>query len=174
MFGVNTQTAYASDDSLVAPAATTLTVDCQGETITIDVAAGTTLEGLVSTINGDVDARDKFEASIMNDGSGSYLVLTSTEAGSSNTLAITGTGSLVGMSTAGFTNTQVGQSSQIKVDGFPPGANDWIERDSNSIDDVVDGLTFKLKDTTGGVARQVSVTYDADDMAKTITSSQRS
>eukprot|EP00831_Metopus_contortus_P007141 TRINITY_DN12730_c0_g1_i1.p1 TRINITY_DN12730_c0_g1~~TRINITY_DN12730_c0_g1_i1.p1 ORF type:complete len:1045 (-),score=252.09 TRINITY_DN12730_c0_g1_i1:1063-4197(-) len=166
---VNTQTAYASDDTVVASAATTLTVDCQGETITIDVTAGTTLEGLVSTINGNVNARDKFEASIMNDGSASYLVLTSAEAGSNNTLTITGTGSLTGMSTAGFTNTQVGQSSQIKVDGFPPGANDWIERDSNSIDDVVDGLTFDLKDTTDGKTRQISITYDADEMSETIT-----
>ncbi|OIQ50801.1 Flagellar hook-associated protein 2 [Pseudodesulfovibrio hydrargyri] len=161
---VNTGTGYDSGDSVVAASATTLTVEFGGEAVAIDVAAGTTLEGLVSTINGSVDARDKFEASIMDDGDGAYLVLKSCDAGSDNTLAVTGTGTLTGMSAAGFVNTQAGQNSRIKVDGFPPGEDDWIERDSNSIDDVIDGLTFELKDTTDGDTLQVSVGYDTDDM----------
>jgi flagellar hook-associated protein 2 len=161
---VNTETGYDSEDSVVADAATTLTVEFGGEAIAIDVAAGTTLEGLVSTINGSVGARDKFEASIMDDGDGAYLVLKSCDAGSDNALAITGTGSLTGMSAAGFVNTQAGQNARIKIDGFPPGEDDWIERDSNSIDDIIDGLTFELKDDTDGDTLQVSVGYDTDDM----------
>ena len=171
---VNTGTAYESEDSVVAGEATSLTVEFGGEEITIDVAAGTTLEGLVSTINGSVDARDKFEASIMDDGDESYLVLKSCDAGSDNTLAVTDTGSLTGMSVDGFVNTQAGQNSQIKVDGFPPGDDDWIERDSNSIDDVVDGLTFDLKDTTDGDTLQVSVEYDTEDMYDKIVEFQES
>jgi flagellar hook-associated protein 2 len=161
---VNTGTAYDSEESVVTDTSTSLTVEFDGEEITIDVAAGTTLEGLVSTINGSVDARDKFEASIMDDGDESYLVLKSCDAGSDNTLTVTGTGSLTGMSVDGFVNTQTGQNAQIKVDGFPPGDDDWIERDSNSIGDVIDGLTFDLKDTTDGDTLQVSVSYDTDDM----------
>jgi len=161
---VNTGTAYESGESVVADASTSLAVEFGGEEITIDVAAGTTLEGLVSTINGSVDARDKFEASIMDDGDESYLVLKSCDAGIDNTLTVTDTGSLTGMSADGFVNTQTGQNARVKVDGFPPGDDDWIERDANSIDDVIDGLTFDLKDTTDGDALQVSVDYDADDM----------
>ena len=161
---VNTETAYDSEDTVVASAATSLTVSYGGEDITIDVSAGTTLEGLVTTINGSVDARDKFEASIMDDGDASYLVLKSCDAGSDNVISITDTGSLTGMSAAGFVNTQTGQNSQIKVDGFPVGDDEWIERDSNSIDDVIDGLTFDLKDTTDGDTLQISVEYDTDDM----------
>jgi flagellar hook-associated protein 2 len=170
---VNTGTSYDSEDSVVADEATTLTVEFGGEEITIDVSAGTTLEGLVSTINGSVDARDKFEASIMDDGDASYLVLKSCDAGSDNTLTITDTGSLT-MTADGFVNTQTGQNSRIKVDGFPPGDDDWIERDSNSIDDVIDGLTFDLKDTTDGDALQVSVDYDTDDMYDKIVEFQES
>jgi flagellar hook-associated protein 2 len=170
---VNTGTSYDSEDSVVADEATTLTVEFGGEEITIDVSAGTTLEGLVSTINGSVDARDKFEASIMDDGDASYLVLKSCDAGSDNTLTITDTGSLT-MTADGFVNTQTGQNSRIKVDGFPPGDDDWIERDSNSIDDVIDGLTFDLKDTTDGDALQVSVDYDTDDMYDKILEFQES
>ncbi|MEZ7196802.1 flagellar filament capping protein FliD [Pseudodesulfovibrio karagichevae] len=171
---VNTGTAYDSEESVVATEATSLTVEFGGEEITVDVSAGTTLEGLVSAINGSVDARDKFEASIMDDGDSSYLVLKSCDAGADNTLTITGTGSLTGMTVDGFANTQTGQNSQIKVDGFPPGDDDWIERDSNSIDDVISGLTFSLKDTTDGDTLQVSVEYDTDDMYDKIVEFQES
>ncbi|MGE4424214.1 MAG: flagellar filament capping protein FliD [Pseudodesulfovibrio sp.] len=171
---VNTGTAYDSEDSVVATEATSLTVEFGGEEITVDVSAGTTLEGLVSAINGSVDARDKFEASIMDDGDSSYLVLKSCDAGADNTLTITDTGSLTGMTVDGFVNTQTGQNSQIKVDGFPPGDDDWIERDSNSIDDVISGLTFNLKDTTDGDTLQVSVEYDTDDMYDKIVEFQES
>jgi flagellar hook-associated protein 2 len=171
---VNTGTAYDSEESVVADEATSLTVEFGGEEISIDVSAGTTLEGLVSTINGSVDARDKFEASIMDDGDSSYLVLKSCDAGGDNTLTVTDTGALTGMTVDGFVNTQTGQNSQIKVDGFPPGDGDWIERDSNSIDDVIDGLTFNLKDTTDGDTLQVSVEYDTDDMYDKIVEFQES
>jgi flagellar hook-associated protein 2 len=171
---VSMDTAYESEESVVAEESTTLTVSFGGENVVIDVAAGTTLEGLVSTINGSVNARDKFEASVMDDGDGFYLVLKSADAGADNTLSVTDTGTLTGMSTAGFTNTQAGQNSQIKVDGFPPGADDWIERDSNSIDDVVEGLTFDLKDSTDGDTLQVSVEYDTDDMYDKIIEFQES
>ncbi|EGB16263.1 flagellar hook-associated 2 domain-containing protein [Pseudodesulfovibrio mercurii] len=171
---VNMDTAYESEDTVIADEATTLTVNYGGEDITIDVAAGTTLEGLITTINGSVDARDKFEASIMNDGDACYLMLKSCDAGADNNITITDTGSLSGMSAGGFVNTQTGQNSQIKVDGFPPGEGDWIERDSNAIDDVVDGLTFNLKDTTDGDTLQVSVEYDTDDMYDTILEFQES
>lgn len=171
---VNTETAYESDETVVAAQATTLTVNYGGEDIAINVSAGTTLAGLVTTINGSVDARDKFEASIMDDGDSSYLVLKSCDPGSDNVISVTGTGTLSGMSAAGFVNTQAGQNSQIKVDGFPPGDDDWIERDSNSIDDVITGLTFNLKDTTDGDTLQISVEYDTDDMYDKIIEFQES
>ncbi|WP_319581849.1 flagellar filament capping protein FliD [uncultured Pseudodesulfovibrio sp.] len=171
---VNTGTAYDSEESVVTDTATSLTVEFGGEEISIDVAAGTTLEGLVSTINGSVDARDKFEASIMDDGDVSYLVLKSCDAGADNTLTVTDTGDLTDMTVDGFVNTQAGQNSQIKVDGFPPDDGDWIERDSNSIDDVIDGLTFDLKDTTDGDTLQISVEYDTDDMYDKIVEFQES
>lgn len=157
-------TAYESADTVIASDATSLTVSFGGEDVTIDVSAGTSLEGLVTSINGSVDARGKFKASVMDDGNGSYLVLQSEDAGADNVISITDTGTLTGMSAEGFVNTQTGQNSRIKVDGFPPGDGDWIERDSNSVDDVVDGLTFELKDSTDGDILQVSVEYDTEDM----------
>jgi len=160
---------YDSEEDVVASAATTLQVEYQGETISIDVSAGTTLEGLVSTINGSLDARDKFEASLMYDGSSYYFVLKSSDMGEENAITILDTGTLSGMSAAGFTNTQQAQNAQIKVDGFPAADDEWIERSENSIDDVVEGLTFNLKETTDSDGVSISVDYDTDGMYDTIT-----
>ncbi|MEF2230752.1 MAG: flagellar filament capping protein FliD [Pseudodesulfovibrio sp.] len=164
-----TDSGYAAEDTVVTTEATTLQVEYQGETISIDVAAGTTLEGLVSTINGSVNARDKFEADLIHDGENYYFVLESADMGSDNALTIVDAGKLDGMSASSFTNTQPAQNAQIKVDGFPADADSWIERDSNSIDDVVDGLTFDLKETTDEDGVRISVEYDTEEMYDTIT-----
>jgi flagellar capping protein FliD len=65
--------------------------------------------------------------------------------------------SLAGFATANFTETQAAQDSQIKVDGYPPGQTEWITRSSNTIDDVIQGVTLHLHDA-GAV--QVNLTRD--------------
>jgi flagellar capping protein FliD len=65
--------------------------------------------------------------------------------------------SLAGFAAADFTETQSAQDSQIKVDGYPTGADEWITRSSNTIDDVIRGVTLHLHDT--GTA-QVNLTRD--------------
>ena len=42
---------------------------------------------------------------------------------------------------------QHSENAQIKVDGWPSGTNNWLEVPSNSIGDVVEGLTFTLMGT---------------------------
>lgn len=70
----------------------------------------------------------------------------------------TAVASLAGFAAADFTKTQSAQDSEIKVDGYPLGAEEWITRSSNTIDDVVAGVTLHLHDT-GTV--QVDLTRDA-------------
>jgi len=167
---VNMDQGYASEKAIIADTATTLEMTFQGKTLSVDVAAGSTLEGLVNTINGSVAARDKVKADLIYDGNNYYFVLESADAGADNAITIDSTGALNGMFPAGFTNTQTGQDARIKVDGFPPGPDAWIERDSNSIDDVVDGITFNLKETTDSEGIRVHVDYDTDEIFDTITS----
>ncbi len=69
------------------------------------------------------------------------------------------TASLAGFAAADFVETQSAQDSQIKVDGFPPGADEWISRSSNTVDDVISGVTLHLHDA-GTV--QVSLTRDTE------------
>ncbi|MCU0916310.1 MAG: flagellar filament capping protein FliD [Planctomycetes bacterium] len=63
--------------------------------------------------------------------------------------------SLAGFAAADFTETQSAQDSQIRVDGYPGGT--WITRSSNTISDVIHGVTLNLHNT--GTA-QVDLTQD--------------
>jgi flagellar hook-associated protein 2 len=68
------------------------------------------------------------------------------------------TADLTGFAEADFTETQSAQDSQIRVDGYPAG--DWIERSSNTIDDVIHGVTLHLHDTTDASGEEVTLTRD--------------
>ncbi len=52
-----------------------------------------------------------------------------------------------------FIETQAAQDALIKIDGYPPGADDdestWIRRSSNTIDNVIAGVTLNLHGVTG-------------------------
>lgn len=53
-------------------------------------------------------------------------------------------GSLAGFTAADFLKTQSAQDAQIQVDGYPAGAGEWITRSSNTIGDVIGGVTLHL------------------------------
>ena len=67
------------------------------------------------------------------------------------------TANLAGFAAADFTETQSAQDSEFKVDGYPLGAEEWITRSSNTIDDAIPGVTLHLHDE-GTV--QVGLTRD--------------
>jgi flagellar capping protein FliD len=126
-----------------------------------DVFAGTATATLV---NGQIRLTDhtsgasQMQLSLAYDeGSGSTAlaipaISRSTEGGSVEA-------NLAGFAAADFTETQSAQDSQIKVDGYPSGAGEWITRSSNTIDDVIHGVTLHLHDT-GTV--QVNLTRDIE------------
>lgn len=80
------------------------------------------------------------------------------------------TADLAGFAEADFTETQQAQDSQIKVDGFPPGAEEWITRSSNTIDDVISGVTLHLHDTTDGSTEEINLTRDVSSVKEKIQS----
>ncbi|HEX05363.1 MAG TPA: hypothetical protein ENH10_09470, partial [Bacteroidetes bacterium] len=132
-----------------------------GETRTLTLATGSTLADLIEAINDDED-NPGISASSIDDGTGTdpvHLVLTANEANVTTTIDINDGATTIGGGSfveANWATTKDAQQAQIKVDGYPPGALDWIYRDSNTIEDVIDGVTLTLKDiTTSDV--QVSV-----------------
>lgn len=69
------------------------------------------------------------------------------------------TASLAGFAATDFSETQSAQDARIRVDGYPLGVDEWINRSSNTIDDVIHGVTLHLHDT-GTV--QVNLTRDIE------------
>ncbi|MUM76779.1 flagellar filament capping protein FliD [Pseudodesulfovibrio sp. F-1] len=157
-----TDQGYASSDTVVAQEATTLQLTYAGESIAVDIAAGTTLAGLINTINANAALDGKLSASLINDGSSYYFVLRGEESGAENAITVADTGSLSGWSAEGFTNTQEACNARLRVDGFPVGAQSWIERSSNTIDDVIKGVTLELMETTGDSGLRISVRLDTE------------
>ncbi len=77
------------------------------------------------------------------------------------------TASLAAFDASSFLETQVAQDALIKVDDYPPGADAWISRSANTIDDVISGVTLNLHGTTanteGGYEKlEVNMTRDTE------------
>lgn len=120
-----------------------------------DTATATLVNGQIR-LTSNTDGTSQMTLSLTyNAGSGSTTlaiptISRTTQGGSVNA-------SLSGFAAADFVETQSAQDSKFKVDGYPLGADEWISRSSNAIDDVIDGVTLYLHDT-GTV--QVSLTRD--------------
>lgn len=69
---------------------------------------------------------------------------------------------------ADFAETQSAQDSEIRIDGYPPGA--WISRSSNTIDDVIHGVTLHLHDTTDVNGEKITLTRDIDSVKEKLNS----
>ncbi|MBN2468286.1 MAG: flagellar filament capping protein FliD, partial [Deltaproteobacteria bacterium] len=135
-----------------------------GVTRTLVVPANATLLDLRNLINND-GSNPGVTAAILNDGSGLstafHLQLSGNHSGAAYTINSI-THSLDnfargGSSGYGFTQTQEAHNAFIKVDGYPPDGSEYIQRSSNTIADLVSGVTLNL--SSAGSAT-VSITTD--------------
>jgi flagellar hook-associated protein 2 len=120
-----------------------------GETRTYTTTADTTIEDLVDLINNDAD-NPGVSASILEyevDPTHKYhLVLSGQDVGEDYTITINDAVTTVpSFDTADFTVSQVAQDAEIRVDGYPAG--NWIKKSSNSLSDIIPGVTINLVDT---------------------------
>jgi flagellar hook-associated protein 2 len=123
----------------------------------VDVPSGTTLDGLVDLINKDADNLG-VRASTIFDGTDHHLQIRGMDLGLDNTVTIDpDTLSWFGP----FETSQAAANAQLRVDGFP--STDWIERSTNTISDVLAGVTLSLKSTTGETP--VTIIVGRDDEA---------
>ncbi|HEY8606498.1 MAG TPA: flagellar filament capping protein FliD [Noviherbaspirillum sp.] len=133
---------------------------------TVTIGSGNaSLSGIRDAINA---AGIGVTASIVNDGSASphRLVLTEQSTGKTNSMKISVSGdaalaSLMNHDPAGtpaaqgFTETSTAQNAELKVDGIA------VSKPSNTINDVMTGVTLTLNKTNVGSPTNVSVTKDA-------------
>jgi flagellar hook-associated protein 2 len=133
------------------------------KTVTID-ATNNTLSGIREAIN---KANVGISATIVNDGSASpnRLVLTEASTGKTNSvkISVTGDAALSGLlahdpaaAPAGqaLSETVTAQNAEIKVDGIA------ASKSSNSITDVIPGVTLNLLKTNAGSPTTISVARD--------------
>lgn len=151
-------------------------------TITVD-ATNNTLSGIKDAIN---KAKTDVTASIMNDGTGNRLVLSSTKTGTASKivikvdenndgvfeeapddtdvaglskLAFNATYDVDGNVTGGIasmTQSQVAKNASLIVDGLT------VTKSSNTITDVIEGVTLTLKKDSAGATVNLDVTKDID------------
>lgn len=130
-----------------------------GTNVSVEIGAGTTLTGLVNAINTDPD-NPGVRAAAFKAADGDYrLQIWGMDQGASNQFTVGAGTTLSNVKAADMAQTQNAQNSQVKVDGFPGASNAWIERSTNSLSDVIEGLTLNLK---GAGTSTVSTEVDKD------------
>ncbi len=135
--------------------------------VTID-SSNNTLQGLKDAIN-TAGANNGVKASIVNDGSGYRLVMTSTNTGASNGMNISvadgdgnntdtsGLSRFIYNTTAkNVTQSTAGTDSRILVDGLA------VTNASNSVSGVIEGVTLDLFSTSVGTKHTMTVAQDTE------------
>jgi flagellar hook-associated protein 2 len=117
-----------------------------------------TLAGLQTAIN---DAGLGITATIVNDGSATpyKLMLSSKETGTANAFTIST--NLSGGSAISFSNSQTAQDAEFVINGAS------VKRSSNTINDIINGVTFTLKNTTTSPVT-LSLANDQDSIVSAI------
>lgn len=139
-----------------------------GGGVAVDVpitGANNTLAGISQAIN---EADAGVTASVINDGSTNRLVLTSKTSGSAGAVTVAasddgsgGTHALTQLQDAGLFEIQTADNAQFTINGLA------ITRSSNTVTDVVEGLTLNLTKGTGASPGQATVTIATNTAATT-------
>jgi flagellar hook-associated protein 2 len=146
-----------ADTTNVGLTGDSITVTYAGTATVITLASNQTLEELAATINEEVDG---VTAYVMNTGSGYKLVYSGEDTGASNTLTVTGaTGTLATSFAGGTTTAATAQDALVSINGVS------LSSESNSLSDVIQGVTFDLEETG---STKVTVGVDEDAMTEKI------
>lgn len=157
---LTTTSGVSSLTSSLTSSPTSITFTYAGTSYTLsNIGAGTNLTGLVNFINNNAIASGKIRATTIFDGSLYHLQLYGMDQGATNQVTLTSMGTLA-FQPGDFTNTQDAQSSLIKVDGYPVGAGNWLSRDSNTVSDIIPGITLNLKQANSNASLSIGVTTD--------------
>ncbi|WP_322529469.1 flagellar filament capping protein FliD [Salinicola sp. LHM] len=172
---------YGLEDSLEMSG--TLTFSVGEDTFNVEVADGDTLADLRDAINAK---KGGVSATIINDGTASRLVLSSTETGTDSVMSVksaadgdaldqafgfttaVSTDEATGEKTTTFTAASGGtmeeavksQNAELTVNGID------ITSQSNTVEDALQGVTFNLASVTDG--ETLSVSKDTESMTKAV------
>ncbi len=154
--------------SSIATADSDLVFSYAGTSYTLsNISAGTTLEELINRINSDSTTKNRIRASALYDGTTYHLQLTGKDLGGDNQIIISNTGSLI-FSPSDFNETQNASNAQLRVNGFPSAAGGYIERSTNTISDIIEGVTLNLQSASPGSQVTVQVATDSEKVKENI------
>lgn len=145
---------FGSWDSYTADDPVTFTQNTEKDALTIELDADDSLNDLVSKIN---ESDSGLQASIVVNNGQSQLLLT-TASGVNNAVEITADAALSQFSfnetSSEMTQTQAAQDASLKVNGLE------VTRETNEIDDVVQGLSLTLNKASEGDKVNFSISED--------------
>jgi flagellar capping protein FliD len=125
----------------------------EGVKTVVSIPSGSKLQDLADAINNDPDNRG-VKATIIDDGQGTsssyHLILTGKDTGREHTITFGTTTSPLSnfaVSDSTFTTAQKASDSMTKIDGFPSDATQYVQRPTNTVSDVIDGLILELHGT---------------------------
>jgi flagellar hook-associated protein 2 len=158
---LHVSTAFTDTTTIIASAGQSISIAHGGATpINISVGAGgASLSDLRDLINTDVNNGGEVRADLIFDGVAHRLVLTGTDSGAANDVAFITT--IPGESGGTFLDTPLSvpaADAQLEVFGVA------VTRGSNSITDVVPGVTLELKSALPGIPVTVQVSRDDDEI----------
>ena len=165
---------FATNDTLVGTGSLAIATGADSFTVTID-SSNNTLEGIRDAINGDAN-NTGVTASILrvDDGVGgtvSKLVLTANETGTANAVSVsvtdgdgndTDASGLSQLASANLTDINAAQDARIYVDG------QLATRSTNTIDDVIEGVTLDLAGAAPGTTETLTIADDTGSIGDAI------
>jgi len=146
----------------------TLVVSQNGTDYNVEIGAGATLQSVRDSINSTLTTKG-ITANIINDGSGSRLVLTSTTTGAGSDISVGGISELTIDGTNKMAGTGAGfisglaEDAKFTVDGMS------LTSKSNKVDNAVSGMTFELV-AENATPTTVTVATNNDGLKKSVQS----
>ncbi len=148
----------------------------KGKQRTLTVADGTTIEGLVNVINSDPN-NPGIKASLIKNGDQYNLQIRGMDLGKANSLTIDSGTNLSALAAPDATydpeanppvlptnwDVQAAQNALIRINDWP--SSSFLESETNTLTEVVDGLSITLKDVG---TTQISVGTDTDKIRQNI------
>lgn len=162
---------FADNTAAISEGTLVIKQGTNGEELKVEIGAGATLQSVRDSINGTLTAKG-ITANIINDGTGSRLVLTSTNTGAGSDISVSGISELEINGTTQMAGAGAGfisglaQDAKFTVDGMA------LTSKSNKVENAVSGMTFELvaANTTANPSTTITVTTNNDGLKKSVQS----
>lgn len=152
---------FAAADTVVGTGTLSIAIDGDSFNLTLD-SSNNTLEGIRDAINDALDNKG-VSATIVNADTGSFLILTGENTGSSQSMIITQSGGDGGLSALEYdppnmlnslTESMQALDASIEIDGFS------VTSDTNTVVGAIEGVTLNLVAADVGVTTRITVEND--------------